>query len=160
MKKRHLGTSGLEVSALGLGFGYGAVTASDEAINLIRTAVDRGVTFFDTAEAYGELNETLVGLLPATKGFTLTLPVKAAAFGPLLSEVPPEPPVPLAPQRIQTAYCPARCWWPRALKASTTPAGEGRASYLTRQAMAEAGAKLLLSREPAQESYDSAGHQT
>ncbi|RAK68089.1 aldo/keto reductase [Hymenobacter edaphi] len=66
MEKRQLGTSGLEVSALGLGcmglsFGYGAVTASDEAVNLIRTAVDRGVTFFDTAEAYGELNETLVG---------------------------------------------------------------------------------------------------
>jgi aryl-alcohol dehydrogenase-like predicted oxidoreductase len=66
MEKRKLGTSGLEVSALGLGcmglsFGFGSVTPPDEAIHLIRTAFDRGVTFFDTAEAYGELNETMVG---------------------------------------------------------------------------------------------------
>ncbi|MBG8555077.1 aldo/keto reductase [Hymenobacter guriensis] len=66
MEKRKIGSNGLEVSALGLGcmglsFGFGSVTPTDEAINLIRTAVDRGVTLFDTAEAYGELNETLVG---------------------------------------------------------------------------------------------------
>ncbi|QKG55852.1 aldo/keto reductase [Hymenobacter sp. BRD128] len=66
MEKRQLGTSGLEVSALGLGcmglsFGLGPVTPPAEAVKLIRAAFDRGVTFFDTAEAYGELNEMLVG---------------------------------------------------------------------------------------------------
>lgn len=66
MEKRKLGTSGLQVSALGLGcmglsFGFGSVTPTDEAVHLIRTAFERGVTFFDTAEAYGELNETMVG---------------------------------------------------------------------------------------------------
>ncbi len=67
MRKRTLGNGGLEVSALGLGcmglsFGYGPATEKDEAIKLIRTAVDRGVTFFDTAEVYGPLaNEELVG---------------------------------------------------------------------------------------------------
>ena len=58
MKKRIFGKSGLEVSALGLGcmglsFGYGPATDKQEAIKLIRAAFDRGVTFFDTAEAYG-----------------------------------------------------------------------------------------------------------
>ena len=67
MKKRVLGNSGLEVSALGLGcmglsFGYGPATDKREAIALIRAAVERGVTFFDTAEIYGPLkNEELVG---------------------------------------------------------------------------------------------------
>jgi aryl-alcohol dehydrogenase-like predicted oxidoreductase len=67
MQKRTLGTSGLEVSALGLGcmglsFGYGPATEKEQAIQLIQTAYDRGVTFFDTAEAYGPyLNEELVG---------------------------------------------------------------------------------------------------
>ncbi len=66
MEKRKVGTSGLEVSALGLGcmgltFGLGPGVAPDDAIQLIRSAFERGVTFFDTAEAYGELNETLVG---------------------------------------------------------------------------------------------------
>lgn len=66
MKFRKLGKGGLEVSALGLGcmgltFGYGPATDTQEAVKLIRTAVDRGVTFFDSAEAYGEANETLVG---------------------------------------------------------------------------------------------------
>jgi len=66
MKTRKLGESGLEVSALGLGcmgltFGYGPATDPQEAIKLIRAAFDRGVTFFDSAEAYGEANETLVG---------------------------------------------------------------------------------------------------
>ncbi len=67
MDKRKLGTSNLEVSALGLGcmsmsFGYGPPADKQEMIALIRTAVDRGVTFFDTAEAYGPFtNEQLVG---------------------------------------------------------------------------------------------------
>ena len=58
MQKRQLGNSGLEVSALGLGcmgltFGYGPATDKAEAIKLIRAAYERGVTLFDTAEAYG-----------------------------------------------------------------------------------------------------------
>jgi aryl-alcohol dehydrogenase-like predicted oxidoreductase len=67
MQKRTLGKSDLEVSALGLGcmglsFGYGPATDKQEAIKLIRAAVERGVTFFDTAEAYGPFtNEELVG---------------------------------------------------------------------------------------------------
>jgi aryl-alcohol dehydrogenase-like predicted oxidoreductase len=67
VKKRLLGKSGLEVSALGLGcmglsFGFGPATEKNEAIRLIRTAYERGVTFFDTAEAYGPYaNEELVG---------------------------------------------------------------------------------------------------
>ena len=65
-QKRKLGNSGLEVSAIGLGcmglsFGYGAATDTQEAIKLLRAAVERGVTLFDTAEAYGEANETMVG---------------------------------------------------------------------------------------------------
>src|SRR5579862_682279 len=67
MQKRKLGKSGLEVSALGLGcmgmsFGYGPPADKQEMISLIRTAVERGVTFFDTAEVYGPYtNEALVG---------------------------------------------------------------------------------------------------
>jgi aryl-alcohol dehydrogenase-like predicted oxidoreductase len=67
MKKRKLGKSGLEVSAVGLGcmgmsFGYGPPKDRQEMILLIRAAVDRGVTFFDTAEVYGPFtNEELVG---------------------------------------------------------------------------------------------------
>jgi aryl-alcohol dehydrogenase-like predicted oxidoreductase len=67
MQKRVLGKSGLEVSALGFGcmglsFGYGPATEKDAAVKVIRTAVERGVTFFDTAEVYGPLvNEELVG---------------------------------------------------------------------------------------------------
>ncbi len=66
MKKRVLGTSGLEVSALGLGcmglsFGYGPATAKVAAITLIRSAYEQGVTFFDTAEAYGRENEEWLG---------------------------------------------------------------------------------------------------
>ena len=67
MQTRMLGKSGLEVSALGFGcmgisFGYGAAVGRDQGIGIIRTAVDRGVTFFDTAEAYGPYaNEEVVG---------------------------------------------------------------------------------------------------
>jgi len=67
MQKRKLGKSNLEVSALGLGcmgmsFGYGPAADKKEMISLIRTAVERGVTFFDTAEVYGPFtNEQLVG---------------------------------------------------------------------------------------------------
>jgi aryl-alcohol dehydrogenase-like predicted oxidoreductase len=67
MKKRLLGTSGLEVSAIGFGcmgisFGYGQPMEKDGAIALIREAFECGVTFFDTAEAYGPFaNEELVG---------------------------------------------------------------------------------------------------
>jgi aryl-alcohol dehydrogenase-like predicted oxidoreductase len=67
MQKRKLGKSNLEVSALGLGcmgmsFGYGPPADKQEMISLIRTVVERGVTFFDTAEVYGPFtNEELVG---------------------------------------------------------------------------------------------------
>ena len=67
MEKRTLGTSGLEVSALGFGcmglsFGFGPATEKNEAIKVIRVAYDGGVTFFDTAEAYGPFtNEELIG---------------------------------------------------------------------------------------------------
>jgi aryl-alcohol dehydrogenase-like predicted oxidoreductase len=67
MQKRKLGKNGLEVSAIGLGcmgmsFGYGPPADKQEMISLLRTAVERGVTVFDTAEAYGPFtNEELVG---------------------------------------------------------------------------------------------------
>lgn len=67
MKKRILGNSGLEVSAIGLGcmgmsYGYGPASDKREMISLIHSAIDRGVTFFDTAEVYGPYtNEELVG---------------------------------------------------------------------------------------------------
>src|SRR3954463_12814895 len=67
MRKRRLGRSGLEVSAIGLGcmglsYGYGPATDRQDAIKLIRAPVERGVTFFDTAEAYGPfLNGGVVG---------------------------------------------------------------------------------------------------
>ena len=67
MQQRKLGQSGPEVSALGLGcmgmsYGYGPAADKQEMISLIRSAVDRGITFFDTAEAYGPYaNEELVG---------------------------------------------------------------------------------------------------
>jgi len=67
MQTRVLGRNGLEVTALGFGcmglsYGYGPATDRQEATSLIRAAPDRGVTFFDTAEAYGPgINEEVVG---------------------------------------------------------------------------------------------------
>ena len=67
MKKRTLGASGLEVSAIGYGamglsFGYGQATERQEAVALLRAAVERGVTFVDTAQVYGPFtNEEVVG---------------------------------------------------------------------------------------------------
>lgn len=67
MKKRKLGNSNLEVSAIGLGcmgmsYGYGPARDKQQMVSLIRSAVERGVTFFDTAETYGPFtNEELVG---------------------------------------------------------------------------------------------------
>ncbi len=71
MKKRKIGKGDLEVSALGLGcmgmsWSYGPPRDRQQMISLIRFAVERGVTFFDTAEVYGPLvNEELVGDAPA-----------------------------------------------------------------------------------------------
>jgi len=105
MQKRKLGNSGLEVSAIGLGcmgmsFGYGPPKDKQEMISLLRTAVDRGITFFDTAEVYGPFtNEELVGeaLAPlrdrvviATKfGFNTSVdPRSTSGGGPLLNSRP------------------------------------------------------------------------
>jgi aryl-alcohol dehydrogenase-like predicted oxidoreductase len=79
MQKRTLGRTGLEVSALGLGcmglsYGYGPATERGDAIALIRHAFDLGVTFFDTAEAYGPcLNEEVLGeaLQPVREQFVI-----------------------------------------------------------------------------------------
>src|SRR4051812_12181791 len=66
MKMRILGTNGPEVSAIGLGcmgltFGYGPATDTSDAVALMRAAFERGITFFDSAEAYGAANEEMVG---------------------------------------------------------------------------------------------------
>jgi aryl-alcohol dehydrogenase-like predicted oxidoreductase len=79
MKKRTLGTNGLEVSAIGLGcmgmsLSYGLPKDAQEMTALLRAAVERGVTFFDTAEVYGPFtNEELVGpvLAPTSAGHAL-----------------------------------------------------------------------------------------
>jgi aryl-alcohol dehydrogenase-like predicted oxidoreductase len=84
MRKRKLGGSGLEVSVIGLGcmgmnYHRGPAPAKNDMIALLRTAVDRGITFFDTAEVYGPFtNEELVGeaLAPVKKGI-----VVATKFG-------------------------------------------------------------------------------
>ncbi|GLI36986.1 aldo/keto reductase [Geobacter hydrogenophilus] len=105
MQKRILGKSGLEVSALGLGcmgmsFSYGPPKDKQEMISLLRTAVERGITFFDTAEVYGPFtNEELVGeaLAPlrdrvviATKfGFDTSVDPRAMkGSGPVLNSRP------------------------------------------------------------------------
>ena len=89
MHKRRLGKSGLEVSALGLGcmgmsFAYGPPADKKEMIALLRKAVDRGVTFFDTAEAYGPfVNEELVGeALAPLKGKVVIATKFGFSFGP------------------------------------------------------------------------------
>ena len=66
MQKRNLGNNGLEVSAIGYGamglsHGYGPATDKQQAIALIRAVAERGVTFFDTAQIYGPINEEIVG---------------------------------------------------------------------------------------------------
>jgi aryl-alcohol dehydrogenase-like predicted oxidoreductase len=66
MKTRTLGTNGPEVSAIGLGcmgltFGYGPAADTSDAVALMRAAFERGITFFDSAEAYGATNEEMVG---------------------------------------------------------------------------------------------------
>lgn len=83
MKKRTLGAGGLEVSEIGFGcmglsYGYGPALAKDEAVKLVRSAYDLGVTFFDTAEAYGADNEELLG--EAVKAFRDEV-VLATKFG-------------------------------------------------------------------------------
>ena len=104
MKKRKLGKSGLEVSALGLGcmgmsFGYGPAADKQEMISMLRSAVERGVTFFDTAEVYGPFtNEELVGealssfrgqVVLATKfGFDTRVDPTATKGAPVLNSRP------------------------------------------------------------------------
>ena len=92
MQKRKLGKSNLEVSALGLGcmgmsFGYGQAADKQEMISLLRTAVERGVIFFDTAEVYGPfINEELVGeALYPLRGDQITSP-RMIGFSPKLCE--------------------------------------------------------------------------
>jgi aryl-alcohol dehydrogenase-like predicted oxidoreductase len=102
MQKRKLGKSDLEVSALGLGcmglsYGYGPATDRGEAIKLIRAAHERGVTFFDTAEAYGPfINEKVVGeaLAPIRDQVVI-----ATKFG--FQDGDSTKPVDSRPQRIQ-----------------------------------------------------------
>src|SRR5437667_12899918 len=102
MKKRKLGKSNLEVSAIGLGcmgmsFGYGPAGDKKEMISLIRSAIERGVTLFDTAEVYGPFtNEELVGEalapfrkhVPASLGSTLKPFLTAIAGQSTLSRSP------------------------------------------------------------------------
>lgn len=104
MQKRILGNSGLEVSALGLGcmgmsFGYGPAADRQEMIALLRTAVERSVTFFDTAEVYGPFtNEELVGealsplrdqVVIATKfGFDTSVDPRGSKGAPVLNSRP------------------------------------------------------------------------
>src|ERR1043166_63236 len=89
MKTRTLGRSTLRVSALGLGcmgmsYGYGPAADKQEMITLIRTAVERGITFFDTAEAYGPFtNEELVGeALAPVRGQVVIATKFGFRFGP------------------------------------------------------------------------------
>jgi aryl-alcohol dehydrogenase-like predicted oxidoreductase len=102
MKKRALGMTGLEVSEIGLGcmglsFGYGPATDKQQAIALIRSAFELGVTFFDTAEAYGPFaNEELVG--EAVEPFRKAV-VIATKFG--FKEGDPKKGVDSRPERIR-----------------------------------------------------------
>jgi aryl-alcohol dehydrogenase-like predicted oxidoreductase len=88
MQKRKLGSSGLEVSAIGLGCmgmsqSYGLPANPNDMIALIRAAVERGITFFDTAEAYGPYkNEELVGeALAPVRGQVVIATKFGHAFG-------------------------------------------------------------------------------
>jgi aryl-alcohol dehydrogenase-like predicted oxidoreductase len=102
MKKRALGNTGLEVSEIGLGcmglsFGYGPATDKQQAVALIRRAFELGVTFFDTAEAYGPFaNEELVG--EAVEPFRQAV-VIATKFG--FKEADPRKGVDSRPERIR-----------------------------------------------------------
>jgi aryl-alcohol dehydrogenase-like predicted oxidoreductase len=102
MQKRTLGRSGLEVSALGLGcmglsYGYGPATDTQDAVRLIRAAVERGVTFFDSAEAYGPfLNEELLGEALAPSRDQVVIATK---FG--FKEGSPQKGVDSRPERIR-----------------------------------------------------------
>jgi aryl-alcohol dehydrogenase-like predicted oxidoreductase len=102
MKRRALGKTGLEVSEIGLGcmglsFGYGPATDKQQAIALIRSAFELGVTFFDTAEAYGPFaNEELVG--EAVEPFRKAV-VIATKFG--FKEGDPKKGVDSRPERIR-----------------------------------------------------------
>jgi len=94
MQKRKLGNSNLEVSALGLGcmgmsFAYGPPADKQEMIRLLRSAVERGITFFDTAEAYGPFtNEELVGEALAPFGGQVVIATKFGfKFGPTGEQV-------------------------------------------------------------------------
>ena len=104
MKKRTLGKSGLEVSEIGLGCmglssGYGPATDKQQAIALIRSAFDRGVTFFDTAEVYGPFaNEELVGEAVAPFRKAVVIETK---FG--FREGDPKKGVDSRPERIRQA---------------------------------------------------------
>jgi aryl-alcohol dehydrogenase-like predicted oxidoreductase len=103
MKKRELGNSGLEVSALGFGcmglsFGYGPATEKGDAIKVIRAAYEGGVTFFDTAEAYGPFtNEELVGEALAPVRHKVTIATK---FG--FKNGVPSQGLDSSPERIRT----------------------------------------------------------
>jgi hypothetical protein len=107
MQTRELGRSGLQVSAIGLGcmgisFSYATKLSKDEGVALIRAAVDRGVTFFDTAEVYGPFtNEEVVGEAlrlfrdkssspPSSASTLISRPAKigASAAGPIASGKP------------------------------------------------------------------------
>jgi aryl-alcohol dehydrogenase-like predicted oxidoreductase len=100
MQMRQLGNNGLEVSALGLGcmgmsYGYGPAADKQEMMTLIQTAVERGVTFFDTAEVYGPFtNEELVGAaLASFKGkvvIATKFGIKEADGKQLLDATPPQ----------------------------------------------------------------------
>ena len=98
MKKRTLGKNGLEVSEVGLGCmglssGYGPATDKQQAIALIRSAFDRGVTFFDTAEAYGPFaNEELVGEAVAPFRKTVVIATKFGFAGRRSEERGGQPP--------------------------------------------------------------------
>lgn len=107
MHTRTLGRSGLRVSALGLGcmglsYGYGPATERKQAVALLHAAVEQGVTFFDTAEAYGPFaNEELLGealartarrwWLPPSSAFAMDMPMPVWTAGPRVSAQWPRP---------------------------------------------------------------------